>query len=257
MRFAEPMKQVMLMIETVSGLLGKDEKPLLSSFPRDIERIITFALQVPVLKQRQLTISTVTQFLCAIRGNPIEILPSADRKLHGLLYVGPPCSLIFINATLPAHIQAYIMAHELGHLLADVFLVQELWLKSLPQREEAVRKYFVWENVDSDPWLELRAFLKGLPLRPRTIVGRDTAFIPETTEREIIADLFARELLTPWSKLEPVYRANNKRTFSEIARSGFHLPLRVAANYYDDFDLSLGRKPDIFDRLHSRLNTKI
>jgi hypothetical protein len=250
------MKQVMLMIETVSGLLGKDENQLLSSFPRDIERIITFALQVPVLKQRELTISTVTEFLCAIRGNPTAILASSDRKLHGLLYVGPPSSLIFINATLPAHVQAYIMAHELGHLLADVFLVQQLWLKSLPQREEAVRKHFIWEDVDVDPWLELRAFLKGLPPRPHTIVGRGTAFIPETTEREIIADLFAREFLAPWSKLESLYKANNKRAFSEIARSVFHLPLRVAANYYDDIDLSLGRRSDIFDRLHSRLNTK-
>src|SRR5437016_1225602 len=98
------MIRVAVMTETVAALLGESYESLLTSFPRDIERIITFAVQVPVIKQQALTISAVTKFLCAIRGNQIDSLEMSDRKLNGLLYVGPPSPLIFINTSLPTHI---------------------------------------------------------------------------------------------------------------------------------------------------------
>jgi hypothetical protein len=248
------MKRVAVMMETVRALLGGPYENLLTTFPRDIERIVTFAVQVPIIKQRALTVSSVTKFLCAIRGNQNSSVETTDRSLNGLLYVGSPCPIIFINESLPLHLQTYIMAHELGHLLADVFLIQQLWLASLPEREDVIRKYFCWHKIDKDPWLELRAFLKGLPPRPRTILGRDNSLVPETLEREVLADLFAREIMAPWRKVEALYRTTSKRAFSESVRASFYLPLRVAANYYDDLDMSLSHKPDLFDRLHLKLS---
>lgn len=253
MRNSDVMKRVLAMVEAVTGLLGERDRAALASFPRDIERILTFALQVPVVRQAELSLSSVNNYLCALRGELSEPpgTPFYDRKLKGLLYIGSPCAIVFVCDRLPAHIEAYILAHELGHLLADVFLVQELWLKSLSERKDAIKRYFAWEGAD--PWLELRAFLKGLPLRPRAIVGRGRNLAPETSEREIIADLFAREILAPWDVVEPLLKQGSKREFAETVRANFHLPLRIVAGYYDDLALSLKPKRGLFDRLSAQL----
>jgi hypothetical protein len=246
------MKSVAVMVEAVSSMLGESNKSLLDSFPRNIEQIITFAPQIPVIRQTRLSLSSANQYLCALRGySNMSSKTADDRKLKGLLYIGSPCAIIFISAGLPPDIEAYILAHELGHLLAEVFLIKQLWLKTLPERTEAIRKYFAWE--EADPMLELRAFIKGLPLRPRPIVGRDQNYAPETTEREALADLFGREIIAPWSVIEPFYIPNSKREFAETVSARFNLPLRVAANYYDDLNLYLQTKPRLYDRLLSRL----
>jgi hypothetical protein len=242
------MKRVTAMVEAVTDMLGEHDRAIMTSFPRNIERIITFALQVPVIRQPGLTLLSANKYLCALRGGADMFdSNSDDRKLNGLLYIGSPCAIIFVCAGMPVHIESYILAHELGHLLADVFLVQQLWLKSLSERKDAIRRYFAWE--ETDPWLELRAFFKGLPLRPSTIIGRGQNFAPETSEREIIADLFAREIIAPWTSVEPLYLPEAKREFAEALRVRFHLPLRVAAGYHDDLKLHLRPKRGLYDRL--------
>jgi hypothetical protein len=246
------MKRVTAMMEAVTELLSEYDRVILDSFPRSIEQIITLALQVPVIRQPGLTLLSVNRYLCALRGD--ADLPSGhadDRKLNGLLYVGSPCTIIFVRAGMPPHIESYILAHELGHLLADVFLVQQLWLKSLSERKDAIKRYFAWE--DDDPWLELRAFFRGLPLRPHAIIGRGENFAPETSEREIIADLFAREIIAPWAVVEPLYQPESKREFAETMRSRFYLPLRIAADYYEDLTLHLRPKRGLYDRLLAQL----
>jgi Zn-dependent peptidase ImmA (M78 family) len=242
------MKRVMAMVEAVTDLLGEHDRAIMTSFPRNIERLITFALQVPVIRQPGLTLLSANKYLCALRGAiDVPSSNSEDRKLNGLLYIGSPCAIIFVCAGMPAHIESYILAHELGHLLADVFLVQRLWLKSLSEKKDVIRRYFSWD--EADPWLELRGFFKGLPLRPRAIIGRGQNFTPETSEREIIADLFAREIIAPWAAVELMYLPESKREFAETLRSRFHLPLRIAADYHDDLRLHLSPKRGLYDRL--------
>lgn len=252
MRNSHLMKRVLMLVEAVTGLLGERDRAALAAFPRDVERILTFALQVPVIRVPELTLSSANNYLCALRGGASALadLP-ADRKVNGLLYVGSPCSIVFVCAGLPPQIEAYILAHELGHLLADVFLIQELWLKSLSERKDAIKRYFAWD--DTDPWLELKAFLKGLPPRPRAIIGRGRDFTPETSEREIIADLFAREILAPWDVVEPLFKQESKREFAEILRARFRLPLRVGAGYYDDLASHLRPKRGFYHRLLTQL----
>lgn len=245
---SELMKRVTTMVEAVTDMLGEHDRTIMASFPRDIERLITFALQVPVIRQPGLTLLSANKYLCALRGGTdMSGSNSDDRKLNGLLHIGSPCAIIFVCAGMPVHIESYILAHELGHLLADVFLVQQLWLKSLSEKKDAIRRYFAWE--EADPWLELRAFFKGLPLRPRAIIGRGGNFAPETSEREIIADLFAREIIAPWAAVEPLYLPKSKREFAETLRSQFHLPLRIAADYHDDLKLHLSPKRGLYERL--------
>lgn len=246
------MTKVFSMVDAVLGLLPDCDKEAFAVFPRDIEKVILYALGVPVIRQPELTLSSAIKFLCALRGEAsVDAKVANERKLSGLLHIGSPCALIFVCANLPPHIQNYVLAHELGHLLADVFLLQNLWLKTLPEKEDAIKKYFTWDG--RDPWLELSAFIKGLPLRPRAIVGRAGNFSPETTEREIIADLFAREVIAPWDVVAPMSKGYSRREFSDLLCERFGLPINIAAHYYDDLKRYFEPKRDVFGRVLGRL----
>ena len=218
------------------------------NFPRDIERLILYGLEIPVIRKPNLTIHVAIQYLCVLRGeSPKGRSNVADRELYGLLHVGPPCSIIFIREDLPNHIQHYVLAHELGHFLADVFLIQQLWLKTLPEQKDTIERIFSWQEYDAH--LEFCGLIKGLPNRPKAIVERGDALAPETAEREIQADLIARELLAPWDTVSFLFRPNERRKFIALLREQFGLPLKIAAYYYDDLERSLAPKPDMIERL--------
>jgi hypothetical protein len=141
------------------------------------------------------------------------------------------------------------LAHELGHLLADVFLIQQLWLKTLPEQKETIERVFSWQEYDA--YLEFYGLIKGLPNRPKAIVGRGDALAPETAEREIQADLIARELLAPWETVSSLFRPHEPREFIALLREQFGLPLKIAAYYYDDLKRFHTPTPDMIERLFS------
>jgi Zn-dependent peptidase ImmA (M78 family) len=129
------------------------------------------------------------------------------------------------------------LAHELGHFLADVFLIQQLWLKTLPEQKDTIERIFSWQEYDA--LLEFCGLIKGLPNRPKAIVRRGDALAHETAEREIQADLIARELLAPWDTVSFLFQPNERRKFIALLREQFGLPLKIAAYYYDDLERSL------------------
>ena len=218
------------------------------TFPRDIERLILYGLEVPVVRKRNLTLHIATQYLCALRGESPKVSSNiADRELYGLLHVGPPCNIIFIREDLPDHIRNYVLAHELGHFLADVFLIQQLWLKTLPEQKGTIERIFSWQ--EDDVFLEFCGLIKGLPSRPKAIIGRGNALAPETTEREIQADLVARELLAPWNTVSALFQPHKYREFIMLLREQFGLPPKIAAYYYLDLERFLVPKPDMLERL--------
>ncbi len=93
--------------------------------------IIQYGLQVPVVEMSDLTIQTSTQYLCILRGDlPPTEMDTRDRLLMGLFYAGPPCNLILIQEGLADAVRNYILAHELAHFIADIFMLRRLWLKS-------------------------------------------------------------------------------------------------------------------------------
>lgn len=217
-------------------------------FPRDIERLILYGLEIPIVRKPNLTLHVAAQYLCVLRGeSPIERSNISDRVLYGLLHVGPPCNIIFIREDLPDHIRNYVLAHELGHFLADVFLIQQLWLKTLPEQKETIERVFSWQEYDA--FLEFCGLIKGLPNRPKAIVGRGNALAPETTEREIQADLIAREILAPWDAVSALFQPNKHREFITLLREQFGLPLKIAAYYYHDLERFLVPKSDMLERL--------
>lgn len=248
MRDTQAMNRAIFMVRAVLNLLDEERKPILEAFPRDLEQIILYTLEVPVERLPNLTLSSAQNYLCTLSGDsrfPPEV--SDNRRLYGLLHVGPPFTVIFVCSDLHAYLQNYVLAHELGHLLADVFLIQQLWIKTLPEQKNAIQKLFTWD--DSDPWLELTALIKGLPRRPRAIIGRDQNFEPETSEREDLADLFAREIIAPWDIVAPLSRKHSRKKFAELMCNQFGLPPKIAARYYDDISRYFEPSPGILERL--------
>lgn len=223
----------------------------LTGFPRNIETLILYGLEIPIEYRAELTTSTASHYLCKLRGIPdIPRTGQEDRPLYGLLHVGPPLNIIFIKESLSPRLRNYVLAHELGHFLADIYFVRNLWLKSLPEQAENVLRAFSWQTFDAR--LELQALLRGLPPRPQPILERGTHEHPQTVEREITADLIGREMLAPWKLVAPLYQRMEKDRLISALRKEYGLPLRVAIDYYDDLRKHFAPHPDVITRLFGR-----
>lgn len=221
-------------------------------FPRDMASLISDGLELPILVRPELTPRSADHYLCLLRGETTSSSEEVDnRALYGLLHVGPPTNLILLRGGLSLRITNYVLAHEVGHFLADVFAVRQLWLQILSHQMEAVERAFCWQETDA--WLELHALIKGLPPRPATITGRGKATRRETSESETRADLIARELLAPWNHVAPLIPTNESDKVIAILHEQFGLPLTVAMDYENDLRRCLQPPPDTLDRLFAPL----
>ena len=246
------MRRVFSMIAALEDLLVERPEAEIHVLPRNVEQIITFGLEIPIKRMLPLTIREAYRYLCMLYGeseSPVDSI--VDRKLYGLLHIGPPCRIIFVRDKLSPQVHNYVLAHELGHFLADVFRIQQLWLKSLPEQKEAIERAFAWHQCDAR--LELYAFIKGLPSRPEKIINRGQAISPETVEREIQADLFARELIAPWDVISPLFQTNSKSDFVTLLHEEFRLPHRIADGYWEDLRRYLAPQPNAIEGLFSTL----
>lgn len=252
MHDSSQMQRVFSMMAALSDMLAERPEVEMSVFPRHIERIIAYGLEIPIKRMLPLTTREAFRYLCMLRGNPASAInSSADRELYGLLHIGPPCNIIFVRDKLSTRVYNYVLAHELGHFLADVYRVRELWLKSLPEQKDAIGRAFAWR--DCDAWLELYAYLKGLPPRPQAIIDRGQMTHAETVEREIQADLFARELIAPWDVVSPLFQSNDKSKFSTLLYEEYGLPRRIAASYVADFEHYFTPQPNAIEGLFASL----
>jgi hypothetical protein len=252
MRDSPHMQRAFSMIIALDNLLAERPEAEIHVLPRNVERIITYGLEIPIKKLFPLTIREAFRYLCILCGEAQSPVSSkADRKLYGLLHVGPPCNIIFVRDKLSPQVHNYVLAHELGHFLADVFRVQQLWLKSLTEQKEAIERAFAWRECDAR--LELYAFIKGLPPRPKEIMNRGQAISPETVEREIQADLFARELIAPWDAVSPLQQSCGRAEFVTRLYEEFELPRRIADSYFEDLQHYLAPQPNAIEGLFSTL----
>ncbi len=225
---------------------------VLDRFPRDFVTLASFGLEIPIVRQPNLTIQSARQYLCALRGEAIAHRPNTpDRPLFGLLHVGPPTNLILLSSELPPAVASYVVAHELGHFFADILAVRRTWLAAMPEKRDAILRAFNWES--SDGWLELHALIKGVPDRPRAILGRGTAELPETSTRERQADLIARELLAPLQRIAEEFDRSSKDELLKGLHERFGLPRRVAHAYYHDLRSAFAPREDLIGRVFAPL----
>jgi len=252
MRDSPQMQRVFSMMTALNDLLAERPESEMAVLPRDVERIITYGLEIPIIRMSPLTIRAAFRYLCILGGEARSpVISVADRRLYGLLHIGPPCNIIFIRDHLSPQAHNYVLAHELGHFLADVFRVQQLWRKSLPEQKDAIERAFAWRECDAR--LELYGFIKGLPPRPKEIMNRGQAISPETVEREIQADLFARELIAPWDVVSPLCQSNDQSQFVTLLYEEFQLPRRIAGSYFEDLRHYLAPQPNAIEELFSAL----
>ena len=223
-----------------------DAATLYLRFPRDIKTLVSDTFYLPIRSIRHLTLHSAGQYHC-IR----EARLGKDRRLHGLLHVGPPATTIFLEEQLSPRERNYIIAHELGHYIHDVFMVQQLWQSSLQEQKGAIVRAFSWQS--SDPFLELQAFVKGLPARPRTITTRGEAMHQETHTRELFANAIAIELLAPWREASALFRRHQKSDFKEILREEYGVPFKIVSSYYKDLQRVLVPEPDFFEQFFAPL----
>src|SRR4051794_34682783 len=108
-----------VLYQLVGEKLGEAAAPYLR-FPRDIETLVSETFYVPIRSMPNLTLHSTGQYLCIRSAEQ-----GKDRRLYGLLHVGPPATTIFIEEQLPQHVRNYIIAHELGHYIHDIFMVQQ------------------------------------------------------------------------------------------------------------------------------------
>jgi hypothetical protein len=226
---------------------------LLRRFPRDVAALASYSLDIPIIRQPRLSTHLAHEFFCALRGGdqPNTNMTSPDRLLDGLLHIGPPSNLILIREEISFLSANYVIAHEISHFFADVFMVQQRWMQSLPERVDEIKRVFLWQRKDD--WLELQALIKGLPSRPRQIMSRGRAELPETAARERQADLIACELLAPWHIVAPLFQQNETGDFLTLLSQKFGLPRWVARGYLDNLRMALSPRPDAIDRLFGPL----
>lgn len=243
---------------TVSVLLSMAQEKQIQTqrFPRDMRRFAIDVAEIPVVFRPNLSISDVRRCLCVLSGQQFteEQKTISDRDLFGLLHIGPPSNIILLREGLPTHIVNFVIAHELGHFLADVYLVQRLWLKALPEQRAEVARAFSWQAYDAK--LELQALVKGLPERPHEIMQRGDHEDDATAEREILADLIARELIAPWEHVIKRFPNLSRMEFTNEVYRTFELPRRIAYGYYDDVQHFLAPRQDFIGRLFSPLLRK-
>jgi hypothetical protein len=243
-----------LVTEALEQMLARQPgvPDLLDHFPRDVVALASYGLEIPITYRPNLTVQTARRYVQALGGDrrPDDIVIK-DRRLFGWLHVGPPSNIIIVDAGLSPAVANYVVAHELGHFFADVLLVRERWLSTLPAWEEAIREAFDWRR--SDGWLELRAVIAGLPPRPDEIMGRGDAERPETAEREDLANLIAREILAPWRIVAPLCMQRSGDGLPFLLRRTFGLPAQVAHDYCDDLRMALAPRRDVVDRLFGPL----
>ena len=130
-------------------------------------------------------------------------------------------------------------------------MAQRLWLSSLQERKEAIKQAFSWQAFD--PLLELQAFIKGLPDRPRTVTKRGVAVRQETYERELFANAIALELLAPWQEAAALFQKHSKSEFVERIRMDYGVPFLIANYYYRDVRHVLLPQQDLFDHVFAPL----
>jgi hypothetical protein len=239
--------------KAIYDLVGNniEENWLLEQFPRDIESLVLYGLEIPIVRLPILSLQTTENYLCALTKNEVLSGEEADKRpLYGLLHVGPPSNIIFVQDGLPRPIVNYILAHEIGHFMADVFWIRQLWMATMPEKRTAVQRAFAWEYLDGE--LELAAVIKGLPERPKTITARGDVINQHTSLREIRADLIAREMLAPWEIVSKLF-SPNKKAMSLLLQQKFGLPKKIAGQYADDLTQCLTNHPDTIDRLFGTL----
>jgi hypothetical protein len=223
-------------------------RQVLDVFPRDMTKLVSYGFEIPVITQQDLSLQSARRYLCILSGSDrTPKTETHERRLSGLLHIGPPSNLILLDAQLSTRWANYVIAHEIGHFFGDLLLIRQQWLAHFPDQRDDILKAFAWQPHND--MLDLQALIRGLPPRPRPILARGYGELLETEAREHQADLVARELLAPWRILAALASHHTVPELESLLYQDYGLPKRVTHYYAADLHDAYDKPTSFIDRL--------
>lgn len=204
-----------------------------TSFPRDLEASVLWALPLAVVKIPRLRVQVVRDWL--EQDGFAQIIPAAERELRGCVVASRGRGVVFVDGADPADEQRMSLAHELAHFLLDYLL----------PRERAIRAFgdSIIPVLDGDraatPAERLSAVLRGVHVGVYSrLWHRGPLGLAEDAEviaREDAADALALELLAPRRDLIARTRLRDGDptvdAVAQILQVEFGLPISTARAY--------------------------
>lgn len=204
-----------------------------SSFPRDIEASVLWALPVAVVKLPRLRVAAIREWLSEYDFQ--AIIPAARRELRACVVASRGRGVIFIDGCDEAEEQRLSLAHEVAHFLIDYLLPRDRALQAFGPSIVPV--------IDGDRppthAERLSAVLRGVTLGvysrlwPRE--PRRQAPDARVVAHEDMADVLALELVAPRrevvARAGDLIRQSRRDEVSFLLQSQFGLPMPTADVY--------------------------
>lgn len=212
-----------------------------AEFPRPIVTLFLEGFEIPVIPMAPLTHRLASSYLTPhSTPNPSFM---DNTPLWGLLHIGYPYAVVFLSKRLTPAQQRYVLAHEVGHCTADILRIAQQWDLSASKATDLLRTFFFGLNTPSESDA-LYAALRSLPSHPASMLNSN-AYV----EREIMADLIARELLAPWETVVPLAQRLDSDSLYTQLTIRFQLPPRYALGYIRDLQLAVSPPQDVISTL--------
>ena len=222
-------------------------------FPRSLERSISLALPVSLVKLPHLKLHGIENWL-ERRGASFRF-NCRSRAVRGCLIAFGGQGLIFVDGADADDERRFTIAHETGHFIVDYWLVRETAMMKFGERIvevfDGLRLPSVAERV--------HALLAGTSLGVYTdLMERNEARAPARTEVwdiEDRADRVALALLAPPEEVlsetdtSAASFEQRQEIMSSVLRERFGLPASIAALYAWSLLESIGRGPSWVETL--------
>jgi hypothetical protein len=234
-------------VEVFWELCGRDY-----DFPRNIDRVVSLALPLTMIKIPQLNLRAAENWLRQ-RGVPFHF-GCESRTVRGCIVAFAGRGLIFIDADDPEDEQRFTAAHEAAHFLADYWLPRQKALKkfglAIANVMDGFRKPTAAERIN--------AVIIGTRIGVYTdLMGRDDEpHNNEVWDIENRADAIALELLAPHDEVVssinlPLGGKFAKRVMEvgEVLIKRFGLPVTVSQSYSHSLLKSIGQGPSWMESL--------
>ncbi|QQS46482.1 MAG: ImmA/IrrE family metallo-endopeptidase [Acidobacteriota bacterium] len=222
-------------------------------FPRRLERAISLATPVCIVKLPRLKLVAVESWL-ARRGVSFQF-NCRNRAVRGCLIAFGGDGFIFVDGSDPEDEQRFTLAHELAHFLTDYLLAREKAIKkfgpAITEVFDGLRQPTVAERV--------HALLAGTHIGVYTkLLERNEAsgdFDSSVWEIEDRADRIALALLAPPEDVLAMTGtaasqfAERHSTMTALLGRHFGLPESIAATYGRSLLIACGRGPSWVETL--------
>jgi len=225
----------------------------LEPFPRTLEKSVSLALPVAIVKIPYLKLHVIENWLARC-GVPYSF-DCRSRAVRGCLIAYGGHGAIFVDGSDPADEQRFTIAHELGHFISDYLMVRETAVSKfgeiITDVLDGLRRPTVTERVHAALISTSLVIYTNLMERDET----SNSAHPGVWKIEDRADRIALALLAPPEEvLEIADTSENNfqqrhQTMISVMNEHFGLPIQIADAYAWSLLDSVGRGPSWVETL--------